>query len=170
MSEAQTAIILTGSFTLGGVLLTAITSGIGAIFRARWARTALAEETRLRAESELRNEKQREFVALLHLQTTVVNAYMRLSEKVRIGEIASADILGGRTFIEQAGGVDELEHQMLSIELVSGRPLTNVMRALDDELIDMFAPAMRGEEIDSRTFHDLRLQQLAQMRTELDLR
>lgn len=167
VTAATETVILTGLFTLGGVLLASIFGVIGSMLRRRWAKDdALTAHSNVE-QSALRTERRKIYSELLDAFNRHANASLRLDERVRT-DPGAKDWTFRDTLNAHGTGVDEdVERLALSALLVANDRVAGLIREVDRELTAIFARSAHGAEPRHDDYMKLRLDLIRAMRDEV---
>ncbi|KTS14408.1 hypothetical protein RSA3_00420 [Microbacterium testaceum] len=164
--------LLTGAFTLGGVILTVVSTGLGALIRRRWATSDLEMQTRALERGELRKLRRECYANLLTIFNRSADDVTKLEEGIAKGRVPLLENVDqeAASYISQHltkfEALDEISNTAL---VVAGDRVSGLIREVEDALHWVFAEVARGRDPKPRwrVYHQKRDALSEEMRKEL---
>lgn len=172
MDSSAVPVLLTGAFTLGGVLMTAVSTGLGALIRRHWATSDLEKQTRALERAELRKLRRECYANLLTIFNRSADDITNLDEAIKKGH---APLLGN---IAQEGGAyisqyltkfEALDETSNTALVVAGDRVSELIRTVENSLHDVFVQVALGKNPRAKwaNYHQKRDSLAEAMRAEL---
>jgi hypothetical protein len=176
LSDATQAVLLTGLFTLSGVVITSIAAGVGSVLRRKWAVQDAQWETRVTEQRELRSLRRDTYAELLAAFDHHDDDFVRLAGKIRLGTVPkitdlSSDHERTEYILEHVPRREEVDALAYRSIVVAGDTVADLIRQAEGELARIFFAAADGQhtwEDDSHNeYYRIRRELTDAMRAEL---